>query len=134
MRCVRNKPATHGGKRMISEGVMFKPGKCTLERGWSGRQDPFCLGPPNTPALLQEEPPPRPPPACINTRQGCRGPQDLPCARPIKRLIRHCLSLRKRIVSSPLLMDVQGICPDKSFSHSLSCTGLGFFPPRLAIE
>ena len=22
------------------------------------------------------------------------------------------------------LMDVQGICPDKSFSHSLSCTGL----------
>ena len=44
------------------------------------------------------------------------------------------LTLRKRIVSSPLLMDVQGICPDKSFSHSLSCTGLGFFPPRLAIE
>ena len=28
-------------------------------------------------------PPPPPPPACIYTRQGCRGPQDLPCARPI---------------------------------------------------
>ena len=41
-----------------------------------------------TPALLgPTQGPPR-----IYTRQlGCRGPQDLPCARPIKRLIRHCL-------------------------------------------
>ena len=33
-RCVPNKPTTRGGNRirMISEGVMFKPGKCTLDR------------------------------------------------------------------------------------------------------
>ena len=112
MRCIRNKPATHGGKRIISEGVMLKPGKCTLERGRRGRQDPFCLGPPNTPALLgptqgkpPRPPPPPPPPACIYIhRQGCRGPQDLPYARPIKWLIRHCLhALLIAIESTPYM-------------------------------
>ena len=33
-RCVRNKPATSGG--MISKGVKFKTGKCTLERRLDG--------------------------------------------------------------------------------------------------
>ena len=71
----------------ISEGVMFKPGKCKME----GLPRPYLPRAAKhlTPALLGPTQGTPPPPPRLHLYEA-GGPQALPCARPIKRLIRHC--------------------------------------------